>query len=255
MMSQVIQKEAVVFLLAAGHGAMLALFYDFFRALRRVVPHSIGAVSAEDFLFWMTAGFLTFCLLFLETEGEIRGYVAAGIGLGTLLYLQTVSASVRIAMTAVFGFVGKLFRLIKKVLWFPVRKLAGLAVMAGRKLCRLVSVGWRHINRNKKRGETAGKTKKRIEFPVKKVYNKKKRAEKRRKKTGVHMHRQYERGSMDESEGQKKARKQKQPQGNAGHRRRSSLFAGGGACSESEADSEEQCISGAESRTRAADQG
>lgn len=262
MMSQVIQKETMVFLMAAGHGAMLALIYDFLRALRRVIPHSMSAVSAEDFLFWIAAGFLTFCLLFLETDGEIRGYVAVGIALGTALYLQIFSTYVRTVLTAVFGFWRDMF----KVLCFPVRKLSGFLARIREKLFRSAVVFWRKMrkkschsgiqgNSSKNFDETVGKTKKRIEFPVKKVYNKKKCAENRRKKAGVHMHRQYERGSLDEPGRQKKSCKQEQPQRNAGYRRCGSFFAGGGAGSESETDREESCISGTESRTGAADQG
>lgn len=254
MMSQVIHKETVVFLMAAGHGAMLALFYDFFRALRRVIPHSINAVSAEDFLFWIAAGFLTFCLLFLETDGEIRGYVAVGIGLGSVLYLQIFSLYVRAALAAVFRILRDLFRLIYRVLSFPVRKLIRFMVMLRKTVFRIVTDRWHHMDRNKDFDERMGKTKKRIEFPVERVYNKKKGAEKDGK-TGVHMHRQYERGSLNEAERQKKACKQKQPQRDAGYRRCCRFFAGCGNGSESEADSEESCISGAESRTGAANQG
>ena len=39
----------------------------------------------------MTAGFLTFCLVFSGTDGVIRGYVAAGIFLGAFFYHKTVS--------------------------------------------------------------------------------------------------------------------------------------------------------------------
>lgn len=204
MMSQVIRQETMVFFMAVVHGAMLALFYDFLRALRRIVPHGFAAVSAEDFLYWLAAGFLTFCLLFLETDGEIRAYVAVGIGLGAVLYLLVFSRYVIAAMTAVFGFVRFLTRLIRRavrrsrkvtagllrrILSFvcrPVRKLEGRIVVIGRKVIKNL-------------GETVQKLKKRIEFIVKRVYNRKRRAEKRRKKAGERMHRQYERGSLNDS--------------------------------------------------------
>ena len=79
MMSSVIRQEIWLFLLSVLHGASLALFYDLFRSLRRAIPHGIVLLSLEDFFFWMTAGFLTFCLVFSGTDGVIRGYVAAGI--------------------------------------------------------------------------------------------------------------------------------------------------------------------------------
>ena len=91
MMSSVIRQEIWLFLLSVLHGASLALFYDLFRSLRRAIPHGIVLLSLEDFFFWMTAGFLTFCLAFSGTDGVIRGYVAAGIFLGAFFYHKTVS--------------------------------------------------------------------------------------------------------------------------------------------------------------------
>lgn len=244
MMSQVIRQETMVFFIAVGHGAMLALFYDFLRALQRIVPHGPAAVSAEDFLYWLAAGFLTFCLLFLETDGEIRAYVAVGIGLGAALYLLIFSRYVMAAMTAVFGTVRFLIRLIRRAVRKTVKaalRLAGKILsfvwIPARKLGRRIVVIGRKVKKNL--GETAQKLKKRIEFIVKRVYNRKRRAEKGRKKAGRRMHRQYEqRGSFNDS-GRKKARRQEQSEGDAGHFRRGGIFAGGIAGAEPEAGSEE----------------
>lgn len=111
-MSAVIQKETLVFLLSVLHGAGLTLLYDVLRALRRAVPHGTAAVSAEDFLYWLTAGFLTFCLAFSETGGVIRGYVAVGIALGAVLYHQTVSAGIVRGLAELFGLLGRAVRFL-----------------------------------------------------------------------------------------------------------------------------------------------
>ena len=91
MMSDVIHQETVVFLLSVLHGAGLTFGYDVLRSLRRAFRHSMAAVSVEDFLFWLSAGFLTFCLAFFRTDGVIRGYVAAGMAIGAVLYHYTLS--------------------------------------------------------------------------------------------------------------------------------------------------------------------
>lgn len=57
MMSEVIRQETIIFLLAVVHGTGLTFLYDLFRrcggsAARR------AAISAEDFVFWIAAGFL-----------------------------------------------------------------------------------------------------------------------------------------------------------------------------------------------------
>lgn len=91
MMSEVIRQETIIFLFSVLHGTAMALLYDLIRAVRRAFQHKSAAVSMEDFLFWLTAGFLTFCFAFQNTDGVIRGYMAVGIGLGALWYHVTFS--------------------------------------------------------------------------------------------------------------------------------------------------------------------
>lgn len=105
MMSAVIHQETVIFLMAVLHGIGLTVLYDLLRALRRAVPHGVAAVSCEDFLFWITSGFLTFCFAFRYTDGVIRAYVSAGIALGAVLYHFTVSTVVLKAVARLFTFV------------------------------------------------------------------------------------------------------------------------------------------------------
>ena len=95
MISPAIRQETVIFLLAALHGIFLALWYDVLRGLRSAVPHDGFAVSIEDFFYWIIAGFLTFLMAFSVSEGVLRGYAAAAMALGALLYLETVSRVVQ----------------------------------------------------------------------------------------------------------------------------------------------------------------
>lgn len=123
MMSAVIHQETVVFFLSVLHGAVLTLGYDVLRAFRAAFRHSTAAVSLEDFLFWLTAGFLTFCLAFFYTDGVIRGYVAAGMAIGSILYHYTLST---LAVRVLSGFLlgGKrLFLWFFRIVSMPVRKI------------------------------------------------------------------------------------------------------------------------------------
>ncbi len=120
MMSGVIRQEAAVFLLSVLHGAALTLAYDILRSLRRAFRHGLAAVSAEDFLYWLAAGFSTFCLAFSHTDGVIRGYVAAGIAIGAVLYHMTLSGPLVRGLSAVLRGVRNFVRLIVKILAKPL---------------------------------------------------------------------------------------------------------------------------------------
>lgn len=121
-MSQVIQQELEVFLLSVLHGIVLIFVYDLLRAARRAFPHNLTAISVEDFLFWIMAGFLTFCLAFLKTDGVIRGYVAAGIVLGAVFYHASFSTFVVKYVSNLLYLFKRSVHLIWKILSVPVKK-------------------------------------------------------------------------------------------------------------------------------------
>jgi spore cortex biosynthesis protein YabQ len=122
MMSEVIRQETVVFLLSILHGTGLAFLYDLIRSLRRVFRHGMAAVSAEDFLFWITAAFLTFCFAFSRTGGVIRGYVAAGMALGVIFYHFTVSTLIIKIISLIFLNIRKIFGYFAQIIWKFIKK-------------------------------------------------------------------------------------------------------------------------------------
>lgn len=121
-MSGVIRQETAVFFVSVFHGIFLTFFYDIFRSLRRAFAHNLIAISMEDFLYWIVAGFLTFCLAFLKTDGVIRGYVAVGIGLGAVFYHYSVSSVTIKILSEGLKLLKKLWKFLWKWLTKPVRK-------------------------------------------------------------------------------------------------------------------------------------
>lgn len=147
-MSSVIRQEVIVFFSAVCHGILLTFGYDILRALRRAFVHNLAAISAEDFLFWLIAGFATFCLLFGRTDGVLRGYVAVGIMLGALLYHSTVSRPFVKLFAALLGYMRKGCQFLCRCLIFPAAKTAAV----GKKLIELASKrGYNLVVKLKKR--------------------------------------------------------------------------------------------------------
>ena len=101
------------FLLGAG----ITFCYDFFRILRRVVPHGILWISLEDMVFWlMTAGGI-FSLLYYENNGVFRWIAVFSAGAGMFVYKRTLSG---LFVRLVSGAANAALRFLKKIL----RKLA-----------------------------------------------------------------------------------------------------------------------------------
>lgn len=148
MMSQVIHQETVVFLLSVLHGVGLTFIYDLIRCLRRTFRHGLAAISIEDFLFWAMAGFLTFCLAFFRTDGVIRGYVAAGIAIGVILYHFTVSALVIRAFSWLFCGIRRIFCMILQIVWKPLKKIC----LFFKKLIEFISKRGYNVSKKRNKG-------------------------------------------------------------------------------------------------------
>lgn len=105
------------------------MLYDFLRIFRRVVPHGVWSIAAEDILYWLGTAFLIFQLLYRQNDGAVRGYALAAVAVGMLVYHQTVSnwfvGSVAGILGRVLGWLLKPFRLV-------ICKIVQVIRMAGR---------------------------------------------------------------------------------------------------------------------------
>lgn len=87
MVSELIEWERDVLLMALFWGMLLAAEYDCIRIFRRVVRHrKVWTMSAEDILFWVNAGITVFCVIYEMNNGIVRGFSIAGFIAGAVLY-------------------------------------------------------------------------------------------------------------------------------------------------------------------------
>ena len=81
-----VSAQCAVFLRACLCGASLALFYDFFRILRRVFRCPAGLVAVQDLFCCAVFCLGSFLFLLSECEGKLRWFALAGQVLGAVLY-------------------------------------------------------------------------------------------------------------------------------------------------------------------------
>lgn len=94
--------------LMVGFGAAMAVIYDLFRILRRIIPHNSVAVGAEDLIFWLCLSVPAFCFVLFINDGVFRLYFILGILLGIFVYRETFS---RLIIFITEFIVGKLRKL------------------------------------------------------------------------------------------------------------------------------------------------
>ena len=131
-----ILKEADVLLAAFLTGALLLFIYDVLRIVRKIVPHKMWLVGAEDLLFWVGSALALFAMLYRENSGYIRGFVIGGVLVGMLLYNLLLSAW--IVAGSVFLLKKILFVLSRPPVWTArlFRKPLGFAGRRIKKLLR-----------------------------------------------------------------------------------------------------------------------
>ncbi len=114
--------ETLLFVKAAGLGAVLILCYDLLIAFRRVLPHHPIAVAAEDLLFWLLAALMMFSGVYCTNQGILRSFLFLGMILGAVLCGNTVSPLFIRGATAILGIPVVFVKISTKRLLFLVRR-------------------------------------------------------------------------------------------------------------------------------------
>ena len=124
--------QAWLFLSAVMVGAVIGLFYDVFRVLRKTARHNRLAVQLEDLVFWVAATGLTFYYMLHRNYGEIRPFILIGVAIGALLYFATISRWVIFVFVVIVNYLKQVIVAVVKIILVPVRLIAGwLAVPLG----------------------------------------------------------------------------------------------------------------------------
>lgn len=135
-------SQFVSFLKAAGLGALLAFYFDLYRAFSsQIKRHLPGLILfAADCLFWVIAALSCIAFVIFLMWGEIYFYSYLGLAAGFGLYLLTISrillpfwhqvfAAVLRGLTRLVDATGRMARaLVAPICWMERQ----LAVVAGR---------------------------------------------------------------------------------------------------------------------------
>lgn len=108
--------EAAAFGKALLTGAVMGIYYDVFRIIRRIIRCSYANILAQDLFFWATSAVFVFFVTIKINGGIVRYiFIAAVLG-GWIFYIMTVGVFVmsvvdffvRIARGIAFGLHNKL---------------------------------------------------------------------------------------------------------------------------------------------------
>lgn len=121
-----IGRSLELFLIMMAAGGVIALLFDFFRAVRKATKTAYKevtyAVHIEDVLFALLAFAIFIFVVVVFNDGEIRGFMIFGLVCGILIYWALIS---QIINKILFWIIYLLF----KILSAPVRLVAKIKKM------------------------------------------------------------------------------------------------------------------------------
>lgn len=118
-------------------GVIFCVGYDILRALRKVKHLTDLTVFFQDVLYFIFIGFITFFVLMIFANGEIRGYIIFGIVLGFAACFLTFSKIMLKFLILCFGFIYEINlkvvnffnRLIDKIREFLIKNIKKCALL------------------------------------------------------------------------------------------------------------------------------
>lgn len=144
-MSVSVANQANIFLMSVAGGIIAAFIYDLFRIRRRVIRACALLVHVEDLLYWMLAAVLFFITAYYSNDGEIRGYMFVGAGIGAVLYAFTFGRVVMKAFVTIISYIGFLLKAVAGVLFYPFRVMLGVFRRISFRIGRNIAVRIRKI--------------------------------------------------------------------------------------------------------------
>jgi len=94
-------EQAQIFVVFILVGAIIGIFFDCFRILRKTLKTSDIITALEDGMFWILTGLFLIYMIFVFNNGEIRLFLILGVFIGLILYFITIS-KIFVRLTLIF---------------------------------------------------------------------------------------------------------------------------------------------------------
>ena len=124
--------------LAAGF--CYCVLYDILRALRKSRPISDLTVFLQDVIYFAFIGIVTFLILMVLANGEIRGFVIFGITVGFCGCFLTLSKFLLKILTMIFEFFGTVNHRFCDFLNVEIEKITAFLIKIIKKVTVLLNI-------------------------------------------------------------------------------------------------------------------
>jgi len=115
-----VNLQAYIFLYSIAGGMIIALIYDIFRIKRKAIKTNAIITYIEDLIYWIIVALVMLAVVYYSNEGEIRGYIFIGTGLGVILYVSLLSRIVIRSSMIIIGIVSRILRAAWIAATYPI---------------------------------------------------------------------------------------------------------------------------------------
>ena len=122
-MNDNIYYQVYVFVLCCVFGVVLAIIFDVFRIIRRLVRTGVCMTFVEDIMFWILSSLLFFAIILKLYNGEFRVFMVVGILLGAITYFGSLSKFFIHISVILVDFFSKIIKKILGFLLLPIKLL------------------------------------------------------------------------------------------------------------------------------------
>ncbi len=130
--------QAKAFLILVLWGIAAGLLYDFVRAVRRIIPHNMVFVHAEDLLFWLSFTISVMLVLLWEDNGVVRGFSLLAPIIGLVIYFSLLSCCILKPLTAVGLFIKRIIMVILHTICLPLTFIGKISVLLVKKIKKVL---------------------------------------------------------------------------------------------------------------------
>ncbi len=107
------------FLLSLGFGFLMGILYDLVRIVRISISKSKKLILIFDLLYCIFLGFCSYIFFLVVNEGDIRGFLLLGEGIGFAIYYFSLGIVVFTASEKIVDTIKKVILKFLKIVFFP----------------------------------------------------------------------------------------------------------------------------------------
>ena len=114
-------NEIYIFAIFILNGALIGIFFDVFRILRKSFKTPDILTNIEDIFFILISGFIILYTIFRLNNGQIRIYMLIALILGITLYITFISKYFIKLNVNIIKFIKLILKKILNILFFPFK--------------------------------------------------------------------------------------------------------------------------------------